>query len=244
MTSFYLVLPSNSSSSNNLSSFQVHLPKQVELENAWEVALVEMQFTLSWFNISEQDNEIVIIDKNDIKKFYIPVGRYESVHKLLVMIDEIIEETGQTLFMHDGRVNILKSSVPLLVSPKLMYMLGFDNVNLQIGAINRISKDKKVYAVAAHPPDMSAGLTSLYVYCDIVAPQITGNVESQLLRVVGVDGTFGQFISKEYASPHYLPLLQRSFNRIEVNIRDDSGNFIPFEFGKVILKLHFRPKTT
>ena len=43
-------------------------------------------------------------------------------------------------------------------------------------------------------------------------------------------------------TPQYVPVSKKEFNTVEIDIRDDTGRPVPFEFGKVITTLHFRSK--
>ena len=68
-----------------------------------------------------------------------------------------------------------------------------------------------------------------------------GDTVAPLLRIVGIEDTsYEKMIVKIYDSPHYLPVLIRSFDTIKVDIRDRTGSRVPFEFGTLTLKLHFR----
>ena len=63
MTSqFYLTLPSNSSmeyfSANTLTNFKTKLAQPVELLGDWEVALAELQYPRSWYNLQNLSNHI------------------------------------------------------------------------------------------------------------------------------------------------------------------------------------------
>ncbi len=98
--------------------------------------------------------------------------------------------------------------------------------------------------LADYNSDISAGLTNFFIYCNLVEPQCIGNTVKQLLRTVPLtETTLGRVVHKEFVSPHYIGLLSKSFDTVEVEIRDDHGDLIDFQFGKVILKLHFRQKS-
>ena len=94
--------------------------------------------------------------------------------------------------------------------------------------------------------DIDSWLHTLYVYCDIVAPQYVGNTRAKLLRAVEVPNNtkYGDQIVVRYENPHYVPLIVNDFEEIEINIKDDIGQTIPFMFGRTRLKLHFRPCIT
>ncbi|GFV96287.1 putative uncharacterized transposon-derived protein F54H12.3 [Trichonephila clavipes] len=75
---------------------------------------------------------------------------------------------------------------------------------------------------------------------DIVQPVVVGHVEAPLLRVVRISGDDGDAVSAQYDRPHYVPVIRQSFYTIEIEIRLNSGDLLPFERGKVIVVLHFR----
>ena len=91
--------------------------------------------------------------------------------------------------------------------------------------------------------DIHRGLTSLYVYSPIVESQFVGDTQAPLLRVVSVSGQFGTTANVHYNHIYYLPLSQSFIDHVEVYIRDDVGEYVPFDTGRVIVVLHFRKKT-
>jgi len=85
----------------------------------------------------------------------------------------------------------------------------------------------------------------LFVYCDICEPYITGDVQTPLLRIVPVTGCgrdyeYGTSQVKHFSPPHYIPVRQTNFRRIEIDIKDDAGQKIPFESGTLTVTLHFK----
>lgn len=83
-------------------------------------------------------------------------------------------------------------------------------------------------------------MTSLFVYCDIVQPQVVGNTFEPLLRTVGVssEALFGENVTEIFESPYYLPLSRTSFQEVTVNLRNDLGESPSFNFGRVTVTLH------
>lgn len=71
-------------------------------------------------------------------------------------------------------------------------------------------------------------------------PHIVGDVNVQLLRIVPVE--HGDFVTKTYENIQYFPVLIKSFQTIEINIKDDMGVPIEFNHGKTIVTLHFRQR--
>ena len=78
---------------------------------------------------------------------------------------------------------------------------------------------------------------SLFVYSNNIEYSTVGDRRAPLLRIVNVEGRYGNTVTKTYVNPHYVPLKQKLVDTIEIDIRDDTGQPIPFITGKVIVKL-------
>ena len=67
-----------------------------------------------------------------------------------------------------------------------------------------------------------------------------GDSKVPLLRVVDAAGNFDDLIYRLYTIPQYVTVLRKEFNTVEIDIRDDTGRSVPFQFGKVVATQHFR----
>lgn len=115
----------------------------------------------------------------------------------------------------------------------LQFMLGFNKNRLLKPGIN----------TADYNEDISGAENTFFVYCNIVQPQYVGNSLIPLLRTVPVNlETLGATGHKEFTAPHYIGVLCNEFDTIQIEVRNDSGDLIDFQFGKVIVKLHLRQK--
>ena len=115
--------------------------------------------------------------------------------------------------------------------------------HLAEGAVSGpIGGDTQEKSTGEAPMDLNATLPkALFIYSDIVEPQVVGDVSAPLLRIVGVEHEqFNRTVVQTYSPPHYVSVLKRQFETIEMDIRDDTGARIPFQSGRVIVKLHFR----
>lgn len=91
--------------------------------------------------------------------------------------------------------------------------------------------------------DLNQGFHALYVYCDIVQPRHVGNILAPLLRTVAIDynNLKKNYINTRIFNPvYFLALQKQSFSSIELDIRTDLGEPVPFESGKVLATLVFR----
>lgn len=116
---------------------------------------------------------------------------------------------------------------------------------LKLGGINA-KGNRNIGYWSSEPYSLARGIRDkLFVYCDICEPYITGDVQSPLLRIVPVEAHGENYIygasQVKYFSPlHYIPLRQTNFRRIEINIKDELGERIPFQSGTLTVTLHFR----
>jgi hypothetical protein len=88
--------------------------------------------------------------------------------------------------------------------------------------------------------DINRGFYSMYIYCDVLEWVAVGDIVAPLLRVVNIEGKYGDVIHRVYDAPIYVPLQKKAFDTIEVNIMTDTGIVVPFYAGKVLATLHFR----
>jgi len=121
----------------------------------------------------------------------------------------------------------------------------------------KVSDDDEIYTTVFYKLEHKAGIISnepasllrsipdkLFVYCDICEPYIIGDVQSPLLRIVANDTrndyAFASTRIKHFSPAQYVSLRQLCFRTIEIDIRDQLGESIPFEFGTLTVTLHFR----
>ena len=98
--------------------------------------------------------------------------------------------------------------------------------------------------VAARPASLSRAIPDqLYVYTDTCEPYTVGDAQAALLRIVSMDSSkfrYGCNVVQRFAPAQYIPLLYHNFNNVIIDIRDQHGHRIPFEYGTLTVTLHFR----
>lgn len=259
MNDFYMTIPSNTRVHGNTAShFRAVLPHQLELKGRWEVALVEVQYPQSYYNVRKEMRKGETIFENSlaIRRVYtveerkklpedvlgtiynVPIGEgnYKDVTELCDVINSVAEKEHRfpRLFTTNnriqGRVYFQKPEGydSAVLSATLAYMLGFNQRTLTSSQM------------AEGMPDMRNGIDTMWVYCSIIEEQIVGDTMEQLLRTVAVGGNFGDVVTQIYPIPHYVGVLCKAFSTIEFYIKDDQDRPIPFTYGKTIIKLHFR----
>ena len=105
----------------------------------------------------------------------------------------------------------------------------------------QLNEDEKIY-VASAPVSFYTELKNLYVYCNLIKHSIVGSKTEQLLRIVEVpsDSVLREQISLSYPDIQYHSLMIKEFDDIEINIKDQYSELVPFQFGRVIVTLHFK----
>lgn len=95
--------------------------------------------------------------------------------------------------------------------------------------------------MAVHTPYMHENVKQMYVYFDIVEPQVVGSNAFKLLRVVPREGEKVQEQTRwEPIRAEYLKLSKKHFDTIDIHIQTPLGTVMPFLIGKSFLKFHLR----
>lgn len=238
MAGFYITLPSNASAAafpnNKSSNFTIRLAKVLELPGSWEVGLVELQYPHTWNTLNAKEYFEIA---NERKKWHFPLkaGHYETIQKVIENMNKIMTEDKdppEVTVKYDaiGRKIRLKCEGPysILVTEGLGKILG----------LQPHVRTKKSNFVT----DITGGFNTLYIYTDIVSPQIVGDFYVPLLRCLPVQGKDNEIITTTYDQPHYVTVNKHYIDTITVEIKTDQNENIAFNHGKVVVKLHFRPQ--
>ena len=92
--------------------------------------------------------------------------------------------------------------------------------------------------VAENCPDLSAGCHFMYIYSDIVSPQIVGSELVPLLRKISLSGVENKVSTIAFHDPHYLPVSRSEVDTISVYLRNEFGADLLLDKGMVSLTLH------
>ena len=257
---FYVQLPSNASMhlypDNKLCCYKTQLPRTLNFDGKYEVGLVEIQYPNTWktfqhdhsYEIRIQympnfDNDNFTWDAVERVRVEIPREQYETIAELIENVQTVINQEalrhgwGDIITIYDWPIArrlsfVIKKDFHIRFSEEFRSMVGgLDEYVYHTGT----TQTKERY-------DIKNGFHSLYVYSDICEPQFVGDVMAPLLRTVALDGKRGEYTSKIFDVPHYIPVGLNGINSIKINIKDDTGEDVPFLDGKVMCKLHFRPK--
>ena len=144
-----------------------------------------------------------------------------------------------------------------IVDTKFAYEATLRKISIHIGADNVVTLSSNLASIMGFSPrqltfreerkhkgkvamDPNRGFNSLYVYYDAAEAIPVSDIKAPLPCVVDAAGNFSNLIHKLYATTQYVPVSKKELNTVEIDIRDDTGRPVPFEFGKTIVTLHYR----
>jgi len=81
---------------------------------------------------------------------------------------------------------------------------------------------------------------SMYVYCDLVEHVVVGDTKVPLLRIVDKPLAKNRHMHTIFNPILYVPLQEKNFDTVEINIMTDTGEPMPFRAGKSFVVLEFR----
>ena len=249
---FYLTLPSNASldvyPENKIWNYRVKLAKPIILNQPYQVAVIEVQYPKNWpsFPPSDATAALRLTDKSGITtvvSFDIPVGYYDNIPKIVKEINShIVRHTKKMTMLYNGITNRVfftgEDSGGIKFKGRLAQILGFKpNVYFPI----RPDTAAITAGVAPHPADIYGGCYSMFIYTDIIEYQRVGDTHVPLLRSINVADDPRRVPTLVYDKPHYTSISKAVIGDIEISIKNDQNQDIRFTYGKVIIKLHFRP---
>lgn len=258
---------------NTVANYITHLPRSIRLDaGEWEIALVETHYPCSFLSVNDNETidirirpgEELFVDPKaltrvmDTNEDVTPVvsvtpktdyriklttGDYANIQELLDHINsqEYAITYGIKFTPESPSGKLIEISMgddveSITLSPTLALQLGFDP--------NELTLESSVVNKGIRPPNIRLGLPShMYVYCDLVEPQMVGDTVAPLLKIVNISTTtyvYGLHKSTSFIDPHYVPVMNRSFDSVEIDLRDSTGRHLPFHFGTSCVKLHFR----
>lgn len=255
---------------NTTTKFTTQLPRRFTLIGDWSVGIAEIQYPCSFLSVAESDNliyyrppkpekvegdqdiEIVLKDAhryfNDSNQevynsggwcvVRIATGNYERIEDIIKAINKH-KILGKIVKFEYNKAS---KKVSLSIEPSVTALGCSQRLALQLGYKPHANLVQN--PTPSHPANIWVGIPSqMFVYCDLVEPQAVGDVLSPLMRIVNITAdnyNYGSHKDVIFSPPHYIPVMRREFENVEIDIRTDSGELMPFEFGTLSLKLHFK----
>ena len=121
------------------------------------------------------------------------------------------------------------------MSPSLRSILGFGNYYANYPASAPTTFRANVF------PVLQRSITTLYTYTNIVEVVPIGDVKAALLLACPFSTDKDSNVHQiEFLRPTYSRVNRQKLKQIDIEIRDDAGELVPFLYGKSVITLHFR----
>jgi hypothetical protein len=241
---FVVTLPSNAQKGNTPDKFRTQLPISLRFDDEWEVALYTVVYPRTWQNVPA-GNLITVTTSvadsisKDVRYESIPAAHYDSIDLLTRTLQNQINPQNNpmlpSLRFHSTERKVY-FHIPVGGS------LQFDS---ELSALLGIHDGTVVDSttMGAFTASTAIDVTAIYVYANIVQPQVVGNTYSSLLQIVPVQGLFGDIVQYSPTKLLYVPLRSNTISSIEINLARSSGEAITFQTGHVIVQLHFQKRS-
>lgn len=254
MDAFYITLPSNSSSEyypdNTMAQFRTKLPNEIRLTGNWEVGLSDILFPKTF---AIDSHKFVVYNVGEFRQVYETAKRYFSTSRDFVEhINEILAkkyDVQKVYFrIHDDFVTInIKGGYGIVMDPPLLKLLGF-NENASPSnfyaapATEEAPKTPDGLNVTALRKTDLHGIYTLYIYTDIIEPNVVGDSLVRLLEIIPIANDKKLMCAYRIERPRYVPVQSKSIAFPKIELMTDHGEPIPFMDGRVVVKLHFKKK--
>jgi len=242
---FNVFLPSNvkGATESFISHYTTTIASPINLNpnEIYEVGLSQLIYPTTALNCYDASMAFFSFTFGFEMPLTIPIGYYATAELLIQEIGRLMgsdKDNYKLSVDSSSHVIILDLvgdgvTVPVIkFSKNLQVLLGFPDVVQQTGFL------------AGKPFDLSGGIGSMYIYCNISNYSNVGSTTSPLLAVVPYSNTsitsFGEHQSYEPRKILYHLLSTYSLSEIQIEIRTKFGEYLPFATGEVLAVLQVR----
>ena len=241
---FYITLPNHKGTlfpENTPWEYTTRLPRWVQLDNEWMIGLHSVSYTRQYIT-QHFDTPISFTYAGSNEKGRKLKKYPTTIREYIVNINESLKDSVNNKEIEfklelDEKVTIsVSSGYKVLLTRAQAIILGFLNINDEEEVREISATETGKHHVNLHRK------TSIFIYCDIVEPQIVGDKTIPLLGIAPCE-TPGKIYEKIYTGENirYIPVQTRSFQNIKIHLRSSTYEPIPFEHGRASVTLHLRP---
>ena len=123
---------------NTLNHYVTTLSNRIELDGDWEVALSEILFQRTWYNIQEDECMLSIITPGNEIDMFLPEGFYSDIHQLVDRCDRMIERN-----LNDAGT---------IVNTKFAYDATSSKISVHVGTDNVVTMSSELASIMGFSP--------------------------------------------------------------------------------------------
>ena len=167
--------------------------------------------------------------------FFIPIGRYTDIQQL---VDIFNNEVKKLKFKVEMRYMSYFPWIELNMFPPV----GYSGSEMKSLSIEFSPVLKSIFGYPNRPWDLTRGIYHAYVYVDIINPVRVGTQLSQVIKIIPLERSVrhGDMVIKTYESPVMIKVIKNQIQKINVELRTDSGELLPLNEGKTVVVLKFK----
>ncbi len=256
---FYVQTSNNDSTNvfpdNSPSYFKSKLPKAINLQDKWLVALVSIYLPPKIINFSNPMTVIEIIKSNisnvneigiPNEKIVLPTKRCATIEELVTLLNSHLSEKGIIFYYIQGKVRIEVETLndteryKLKLHNKLACMLGYSQEKLKHEndehvVITFLSEDKKTFSMYQFDdaPNLEFSIPPwLFLYCNIVSPTNVGHLPVPILKIIPIQNKSIHKLNgvfTEFTNLEYFPTHANTFQTLSFQLRTHDGYFVHFD---------------
>ena len=242
---FYITLPNEKGAlfpENTPWEYTTRLPRWIHLDNEWMIGLHSVSYTRQYI-VEHFDTPISFTYAGSNQKGRKLKKYPATIREYIVNINESLKGSINNKEIEfklelDGKVTIVASSgYNVVLTRDQAIILGF----LSIDDEEEVKEISETTETGKHQANLHRK-TSIFIYCDIIEPQIVGDKTIPLLGIAPSE-TSDKAYEKIYTGENirYIPVQTRSFQNIKIHLRSSTYEPMPFEHGRASVTLHLRP---
>jgi hypothetical protein len=226
--------------SNEKGEFDTELYQVLRLNSdKHEIALVDASYDVSWNNVDS--GSINLQTSEGEFELSISKGRYKNIEELVDEINTALEKRTESIkdlrIFYNSQTNTVRirwfglGSSEIRLSEDLSQIFGLNKHHVLNRSVDSL-----------RTPDINRGMTSLFVYSNLVANRLVGNASVPLLRTIPLYNNRYQTVRHEFRCLYYIPTNTFEGRIVNVKVTRDNGHVVNFPGGKLVLNIHIREK--
>jgi hypothetical protein len=226
---------------NNKYITTLSAPIRLSKGTNYEAAVVKVSYPRSAFNVYDGHFLYYSFVEKALKATRIPHGMYRTPSSLINTFNEKLgDDAASYKISFDDKSQKFVLYIDYEIEDPTLKI----SENLAIITKFPMSITQRGYTIGVEPWDMTAGLSIVYCYCDIIQKVHIGDTLAPIFMLSNYSfnrKSGGHQILYEPKNPIYVPVSSEIINTVTVEFRTQLGAYFPFTTGETMILVHIRP---